>query len=357
MWKTLLPLTLAAAAAWGQSAPSPETLKMMRPQAGFAMGLQLRRLLQSPLGDLVDRQLKSQAVPGSAAVPEIFRKVLNEVDSVLLMADTKDIAAQRAAAGKRQQDPPLLLIVEGRFTQVREWMRASNQAPEIYRNIEIFRTDKNRGDTRIAVVANALLFGQRKEVTAAIDRLYQPAPAPAVASKLAQLNSAYDLWMVLDSPEAALQDAPAGMAQMLANLKGVDLGIALRNGMNMEMNLRTRAADSVKPLADAVRGIVAMAAMNAGSQPGAAEAMEMLRKLEVTEGSSQVRVSMSLTREEVERAMAKMQEARAAAAQAPAAGSPVSQERRIANPAPPGKIRITGLESAPVEVPLQTEKK
>jgi hypothetical protein len=357
MRKTILVLLALTAAAYGQG-PSPETLKMMRPQAGFAMGLQVRRLMQSPLGDMVDKQLKSQAMPGVGAMPEMFRKVLNEVDSVLLMADTKEIVNQRAAAGKqRAPEPPVLVIVEGRFTQVRDLMRNGKQTPELYRNVELYRVDAKRNDTRMALVGNAMLFGQRSEVTAAIDRLNRPALQPAVASRLTQMNSSYDFWMILDTPEAALQDAPGGVSQMFAKVKGVDMGMGFQTGMNMEVNLRTRTADAVKPLADAVRGIMAMAAMNAGNDPGAAEAMEMLKKLQVSEGASQVQITLSLTREEVERATVKFQEQAKARSASAAASSPVREERKITNPAPPGKIRITGLGDSPVEVPLQTEKK
>ena len=347
---------LLTAAAFGQ-APSTETLKLMRPQAGFAMGLQFRRLMQSPLGDMVDKQLKSQAMPGVGAMPEMFRQVLNEVDSVLLMADTKEIINQRAAGKQGAPEPPVLVIVEGRFSQVRDLMKNGKQTPELYRNVELYRMDAKRNDTRMAMVGNAMLFGQRSEVTAAIDRLNRPAAQPAIASRLAQLNSSYDFWMILDTPEAALQEAPGGVSQMFAKVKGVDMGMGFQSGMNMEVNLRTWTADAVKPLADAVRGIMAMAAMNAGNDPGAAEAMEMLKKLQVSEGASQVQIALSLTREEVERAMAKFQDQVRTRSASAAHTSPVQEQRKITNPAPPGKIRITGLGESPVEVPLQTEKK
>jgi ribosomal protein L12E/L44/L45/RPP1/RPP2 len=99
-------------------------------------------------------------------------------------------------------------------------------------------------------------------------------------------------------------------------------------------------------VAQALQGLIAMGAMSQSQSP---QAGEVLKKIRITPENSRVKLALSLDRSELDKMI---KEAQSSAASAPkkTAIAPV------AAPKGPGTVRITGLDSGPVEVPLANNK-
>jgi hypothetical protein len=120
------------------------------------------------------------------------------------------------------------------------------------------------------------------------------------------------------------------------------------------MNVRTKDADSARMVAQAVQGLVGMAAL---SQPQSPEALEVLKKLKIAADGAQVGLLLTLNQAELEKMMKEAQ-ARPAIASAPSSSrASVPPAIRPPEPTGPKTIRITGLDSGPVEVPFDATKK
>jgi ribosomal protein L12E/L44/L45/RPP1/RPP2 len=89
--------------------------------------------------------------------------------------------------------------------------------------------------------------------------------------------------------------------------------------------------------------------MGAMSQSQSPQAGEVLKKIRITPENSRVKLALSLDRSELEKMIKEAQSSAASVPKKSAIAPP-------AEPAGPRTVRITGLDSGPVEVPLATKK-
>ena len=80
----------------------------------------------------------------------------------------------------------------------------------------------------------------------------------------------------------------------------------------------------------------------------------MIKKIRITPEGSRVKLALALTRSELEKMI---QEAQTARTTPSTPSAPRSEPARAPEPSGPKTIRITGLDSGPVEVPLSDAKK
>jgi hypothetical protein len=218
-------------------------------------------------------------------------------------------------------------------------------------------------------------------MTGALDRLAASAQPPTSGLKVrgprwlehaTELAGNYDFWMILDAPPGGFKPSvPAKSsngagssvslgpgANMLSDLRGLDLGVSFSNGFQLQANLRAKSEQTGQTMAQAAQGLLAMAAMQQQNQ----ESMEMLRKLQVRSKASTVSLNLSLTDAEMKQAYAAMQTrgATSTAGMRPRSGAPpmitgpgapvISQPQRSAPRS--GGIRIIGQDGGTVEVPV-----
>src|SRR2546426_10299347 len=96
-------LTIRALAVFVLAAPlaaeAPDAFRLVQPDAGVMFGIEWRRLMASPLGELINKQLATS----SAGVPEMLaplvKSLVNDVDSLV-------IAAPSSAVAKGSSNPP-----------------------------------------------------------------------------------------------------------------------------------------------------------------------------------------------------------------------------------------------------------
>lgn len=329
----------------------PSAVRMLAPNSSFVFGLQWRRALNTTVGE----QLKKQFTSGPSGMPAIpglagLQKALVEDVDALYLASSRDLST----VGK---DTPMLAVVKGRFGS--ENIKGLLQGKtEIYRRVALITPDGVKPPTtRVALLdENTLLFGDRREMMAALDRLAAP-PAKPAASRLIErafaLAARHDLWLIADLPPGARAKPPASAAQtpgeqMFSHVSGLELGLTFSAGFDLQASLRTRSAQDTQQIASTIQGLLAVAAMSKDNTP---ETLDLLRKVHVIQQPRAVDLSLTLSQAEVQLLVA---QAEAAKKKGPAASSSVSTSAAAptrSEPARRGNIRIIGADSGPAEVP------
>src|SRR5262249_37216904 len=153
--------------------------------------------------------------------------------------------------------------------------------------------------TRIAFLDdNTILAGERGEVRAAIDRVKTgrlAAARTAILRGASELASNNAIWMAIDIPASAIKEAPPAAAEMLAGVRGAELGISFDEGFGLQLNVRTKDDASATSAAQALQGLIAIGAMSQSQSP---QAVDALKKLRITPEGSRVKMALALDRAE-----------------------------------------------------------
>src|SRR5260370_626367 len=153
-----------------------------------------------------------------------------------------------------------------------------------------------------------------------------------------------ELWMVFDLPAKALKEAPQMASEMFTEVKGAELGISLQDGLGLHLNVRTKDDAAAVSVAQALQGLIALGAMSQGQSP---QAGEVLKKIRIASESSRVKLALSLDKSELDKMIKEAQAGAKATPKSKAALAPAA----VPEPTGPKVLRITGLDSGPVEVP------
>jgi hypothetical protein len=284
--------------------------------------------------------------------------ILDQIDRVFLSSPAN------AAAGAKN-NPPFLLVVEGRFPM--EQLKPFLQGPaRPYRGAQVYRISKpdttKAAATKIAAAktdttsvalldGGTLLLGDEKSVLAALDRRGGALPpASALLARARTLASTHDFWAIADAPLSKFQPASASpgnplasalASQIASQIKGIEMGLALRDGFQFELNLATDSEATAAQMSQLVSTQIQMAMLAQTTRP---EEAEMVRKLQIGAEGNRMRVNLALTADEFQQLQA------AQAARAMAAAHTPQPAVRPAKPATPGKIVIYGLEGGPREI-------
>jgi hypothetical protein len=335
------------------AAQAQSGLELIQPNAGFVLGLEWRKIVDSSVGATLTEQIKKAGLPPVPAAEALVEALLHDLDSVVIAASSTALSKNAGA------QPPALVVLKGRFkAELRSKLKGMAKNSETYRSVELLTAPEDTpagaaataSKNRIAFLdANTVVAGDAGEVRAAIDRAKGGRPAAArggILEGIAELASKNDLWIVFELPANALKQAPPAAAEMFSGVKSAELGMSFQQGFALQMNVRTKDDASATAVAQALQGLIAIGAMSQSQSP---QAGEVLKKILVTPENSRVKLALSLDRSELEKMI---QEAQSSAASAP---------KRIAAPAPepagPKSVRITGLDSGPIELPLSPPKK
>jgi len=346
-----LAVTMLLAGAFCFEAPAQSGLPLVQPDAGFVLGVEWRRIVDSPAGVMfTDEMLKS----GNLAGKGLEKAFIHSLDSLI-------IASPASALAKSATQPPVLVVLKGHFetAQIRGLLGAEARTMEKYRSVELLSPPDGAAGTRIAVLdAGTILAGDRAQVCAAIDRIKSgrlTAARAGILEGIADLAAKNDLWMIVEVPASAAKDAPAPMAQMFSGVRSAELGVSLQQGLALRLNVLAKDNASAKTMTDALQGLIAMAAMSQdqASQPS----LDFLRKMRIAPEGSRVKLELALDQSEFEKILKDAQNTRVAA------GAPASPAASATTMAPqvqhagPKTIRISGLDGGPVEVPLAATQK
>ncbi len=347
---SLLALSIGAACL-GQTPGAladPVVVQLLPPDAGLLIGIEWRRTLASAAGAAIQKAW--MGIPaGGPQLSGLTQALTESVDSIVLAASAQTLV-------RPANDLPMLVIVRGRFDaeRLRQWFPGKS---ERVGGVELIAPSNVKPpDSRLALLdAGTLLFGDRRELVAAIRRRSAP-PATRASGRLldraSALAAANDFWIAMEAPPGGFKPtagSPAAVStpgvQFLSELTGLDLGLSFTGGFGLDASLRAKSEQAAQQLGIAVQGMMAMAAMNSQENP---EGAKMLQRVQVAQAGPAVRINLRLTEAAMAQSVAQFQAARANTVAARPAARPAEPRR-----AQPGKIRIVGADAQPVEVPVK----
>jgi hypothetical protein len=325
-------------------------LGLIQPDAGFVFGIEWRKIVNSTVGALMTEQMTKGQLPPIPGAKELMDALLHDLDSVVISASSSVL--NKTAGGT----PPALIVLKGRFKpELRSLLQGIAKDGGKYRSVDLFimPQDKPAAGTPAASSKNVIAFldaatvigGDIAEVRRAIDRAQAgrlTSGRGGILEGIGDLASTHDVWMVFDLPPNALKEAPQMASQMFTGVKGAELGISFEDGLGLHLNVRTKDDAAAVTVAQALQGLIAMGAMSQSQSP---QAGEVLRKIRIGSENSRVKLALNLDKSELEKMI---KEAQAGAKAAPKAALAPA---RTPEPAGPKVLRITGLDSGPVEVP------
>ncbi len=200
-------LLAGALAARGQS---DSGLGLIQPDAGFVMGIEWRKIVDSSIGAEIASQLQKSKATAPPAMERLQDALMHDLDSVV-------IAGSPAALAANANEPPVLLVLKGRFnpTELRGLMPELGKNAEMYRSVELLSppadhtpSGRPNSSTICFLDANTIVGGDRQMVKQAIDRLKTgrlTGPHSGVLAGVANLASQNDVWMVVDIPPELLK--------------------------------------------------------------------------------------------------------------------------------------------------------
>ncbi len=333
-----LPIFLLAGACFGETFDDA-ALRLLPPDAAVLAGVEWRKLINAPSSEALRDRLQQTGI-SFPMLAELEKALREKVETILVAAPAR--AFSTAGPGT-----PILVIVKGRFDEGGEWMQGRS---EWHRKIRLVAPKNMKPPTmRMARLdANWLLFGDRREVMAAIDRRAGSVslrPSSGLLARAAEVAARSEVWLAMDVPAKGLPTGDRAEAQILSQLAGLEAGLSLSGGLRLEANLRAKSEPDAAALATTLQ---TLAAMEAQSQSPDSERGTLLRNLKLAREHSSVSLSISLSPSELTALSAGPPQTRAAAA-----SSDARPAARPAAPAPPRKIRIVGLDQGLVEIPVR----
>jgi len=334
--------------------------ELSQPGAKLLMGVDVKSLRESAVGQSIREQMKKIPPPavGSGVQPHLDLQgpmqamalgLLDQVDRVYV-SSLGNPSAVFAASTKN--NAPFLLVVEGRLPvgQLQPFLKGT---PRRYRDADVYRVNPTDTTTFAFIKGEAnsstLLLGDEKSVLAAIGRRGGAlVPASALLKRAQTLAATHDFWLLAEGPLTGFQPsgtAPSNplAAQLAAQVKGMDMGLALRDGFQLELSIATESEAFAAQMTQLVSTQI-QTALSAPNNPP--ETAELANKLHIAAEGNRMQLSLALTKDEFVEQMRAAESARMQAGMT-SSSQPTPSPVRQPKPANPGKITIYGLEGGP----------
>lgn len=338
------------------------------PDAKILFGVDIRGLRNSSLSDSTPPETRAQVQAAMTMfhVPGI--ELLDDIDSVFL-ASTADVSGLSKAAppdatkvgtatGKTgtaaaKPNAPFVLVISGTFPD--EHLRPLLKGPHpSYKGINVYR-GTGADPTSMAVLdEHTVLLGDDKSIYRAIDRKTTGVKAQGpLLARARELASSNEIWIVARDSSGALQKASGPGAMLAAEIEGLDLGLAVHDGFNMEISLATKTEAGAEALSQLLATQM-QSAVNA--KLDGQKAQDFWRKVKMGAVGKSMQVQISMTKEELQENIRLAQEQRASRPAVQLASGPSAMPRSTpaAPPKPTGPrvVKIYGLDDGVHEVHL-----
>ena len=346
---------LAAMAAAQAPASWPKLWNLAHPNAAALIGIDVRAIRESALGQSLGAQLKT----AGAALPNVQgrerlpgKEFFNEIDRVLISSPGSPKPAAKPSAAKpvagnppaTKDNLPFLMILTGHFPieHLRAFLKGESH---VYDTVDVYRPDPQGNSSVARLDENTLLVGDAASVRAAIDRrnLTPQTPGPLLA-RAAAMAAANDFWMIATVPPSAFQPSNMNLGAMSSDITGLEFGMAFRDAFKLELSLATKSAEAAQRFAQM---LTAQLQLGMAGKLNNRQAAEMMRKMQITADGNKVGFRIEASREEVERTIREMQKA-----------PPFGLTGRKPAPAPPspGTLKVYGMEGGVREIPAEPPK-
>lgn len=341
----LVVLAVLPAAVMAQTDAGP--WRFLPPNAKALISIDWSRIRTSHVAAMLrEKWVDSAAVPGS---------------EFLDSADRFIISSPGRSSDDANADAPLLIVVAGHFdlARVRTVLAQHKARPQKYNAFQVYRPQgKDAKDLGFVLLdPQTILMGDSRSIFASLDRAAFPTdepPAGSLTARAADLDASYDVWAVVNAPNALGGDRLSALlsgSDPDMGIQGFEFGLALRNGLAADMTLLFASESTAKKMTSELSRMIKMAVKDKIGEPAL---LDLEKKMKFSTEGSAAKLSVRLTAHELE----KNAQIFAATHKQPAPGIPqIRPAVKSDPPTPPTPekkvIRIEGLDGGPREIPYQ----
>lgn len=346
-----------------QSASLPTYWRYAHPDAKVLMGLDVRGILNSPLGQKLFQEIKAMGGKWTSSASGDEMALFQGIDRVFISAPAQTSMMQPSAPKEA------VIAIQGAFDLAKlRKMAAPKAQKKLYKGIEVWSEtapQPGKADMVLAMVSpQLLLLGDPRSLRAAIDNHAAAGPEKAydpVFLRATELAPLYELWFVGNIPPKSLagESAEGGAGpSFLAGFDSVEsfeAGISMKQGMQLQFNLNAQSPNDASKMAQGLAGMMMFASAAQADNP---ELGEFLKRVKFGSAGAQVQVSAAWSQAELEsgmkqiqaRAMKSMGDPTAAVPTRPAANG--AAEWNVA-PQNPGRATIANAEPVQPVAPAE----
>jgi len=272
-------------------------LSMVMPGAKAVAGGDANRVLASPAGQFLLSQMNLESGHFKEMMTLTGFDPRRDVREILIVSNINPANAAVSNTQPKQDDG--LLVVRGTFDLSRLTSLAGTAGASLttYKNYPVL----NQKDSQwVAFPTGFAVAGTTAQVKAALDRLQSGAsPDAALAAKIADVSSRFDVWMMAEG--FSLPAVPQGANQMIGQtLQGIEAttgGIKFGADVVFTMEALTRSPADATALTDVLRFVASMAQSAKPDAPGIA----LFNTLQASTNGRTASFTMSLPQTEFER--------------------------------------------------------
>ena len=300
--------------------------RFVHPNAKALIGIDVQRIRSSRVVEEMSAQLHALPMPMGLPVKIAGLDLIHSIDRVIVSSPGRD-------AAHPNDEPPILVAVSGHFEPVKlgQMFLKAGAHRQVFNSVVIYRPqDQADSDFGFAVLnSQTMVIGDVKSLFTVIERAGKgDAAPPAIVERARDMDVAYDFWAILlTTPAAMASDRLPMMEELAGKLKGFQAGIAVRDGLAVDVNLNAITEKAAKEMSDQFSKLIHLAAKDREAHP---EWAGLDRKMKVTVDRSDVHFALRLDARELTRVAKAFDAARTrhqaltaqgpAAAQAPASG-------------------------------------
>jgi hypothetical protein len=231
--RKLLSVSLAFSAL--ACAADPTLLNLVMPGARVFAGVNVERILASPIGKEIDSKIRE-------AAPQ-FQEILNQTG----FDPRRDLKEILIAATAQGQNGPSLFLVRGSFDAAKlvAYVASSGHTPINYEGVPILSNPAQKYGS-VALLDNGIaVAGELDQVQAAIHRRNHGTALPAeIADRIAALSERYDIWFQSSVPimplAAKASDPKVQQAgEMLKSIQQLSGGVKFSSGLDLAAEVVT----------------------------------------------------------------------------------------------------------------------
>ncbi|MBI3207420.1 MAG: hypothetical protein HYZ37_00785 [Candidatus Solibacter usitatus] len=267
------------------------------PDAKLLLGMDWRKILSSPLGPVMQRQINQGGNPLF-----LFMESIENMDRLLVSSP-----GGTSEEGQGAERPPLLVVGEGRFAlaRIREMAKADGAVARRYNGVELLvPPDATNGDLHFALVdAQTILFGDGNSVKQAIDRWQrgdQPGSRNQMFARAARLAENHEAWAVVEDPADSLRSLGMGDSLLAEHVEGLEFAVSFGQTMTATVRIEAPDEEASATLADGLPALLQLLAFQYSKQPSLTA---LARSVKVMKEGSYIKLGMTADARLLERSM------------------------------------------------------
>ncbi len=270
-------------------AADPALLNLVMPGAKIFAGVNVERILASPIGKEIDSKVREGA-------PQL-REILEQT-GFDPRRDLKEILVAATAEG---QNGPALFLVRGSFDPVKlgVYLASSGQTPINYEGVPILSNPAQKSGSFALLDNQIVVAGELDQIRAAIHRRNHGTVLPAeLMSRIAALSDRYDIWFQssVSVPAAAKISDPRFQqaGDLIKSIQQLSGGLKFSSGVDLAAEVVTHNEKEALSILGAMQLFTGFLTTNPQSPGGLKpEAVKL-----TAEGKT-VRFALSITEEQL----------------------------------------------------------